>query len=219
MKNKIPYPIPYPTVQDVLSPIDLTLEADAQLWAQQAYLKRPWRHDFFQLYLDEIQALNLDKIKVLELGSGPGHCAKFLLEKLPSLDYHALDFSQAMHQLSKQNLSHLNDFLTYHLADFKQPNWYKTLELNSFDVVIIHQALHELRHKAYASFFHQQVRQYLLKPLGTYLVCDHLLDDNGMKNQDLYMNKSEHIDALEQASFYRVQALLEINGLCCFQSI
>lgn len=219
MKNKMPPPIPYPIVQDIISPIDFTQENQATTWTKEANIKRPWRTDFFQLYLDEIQALDLPNIKVLELGSGPGHCAKFLLERLPHIDYHALDFSETMHQLSKVYLADLQHLVTYHLTDFKQPDWYKSLELHSYDVIIIHQALHELRHKAYASFFHQQVRDLLLKPLGTYLVSDHLFLKKPLQPQELFMNKTEHIEALQDANFYRVQELLEIDGLCCFQSI
>ena len=85
-----------------------------------------------------------------------------------------------------------------------------------YDFIIIHQALHELRHKRYATDFHKIART-LLKPKGYYLVCDHLCAAHAMQNDQLYMTKQEHLDALEQASFKAIKMPLEIEGLCLFE--
>ncbi len=38
-----------------------------------------------------------------------------------------------------------------------------------------------------------------------------------MQNDQLYMNKQEHLDALRQASFQEIKISLEIEGLCLFE--
>ena len=64
--------------------------------------------------------------------------------------------------------------------------------------------------------FHKIVRT-LLNPDGIYLVCDHLWAPHAMQNNQLYMNKQEHLDALSQASFQEIKMPLEIEGLCLFE--
>ena len=100
------------------------------------------------------------------------------------------------------------------MGDFKQPDWAD--QLKQYDVVIIHQALHELRHKAYATDFHKTVRSSLLRVGASYLVCDHLFAENAMSNSELYMSKQEHLDCLQQAEFKEIEISLEIKGLCVF---
>lgn len=82
--------------------------------------------------------------------------------------------------------------------------------------MIIHQALHELRHKSYAQHFHDQVKN-LLNHEGVYLVCDHLYAEDAMQNNDLYMSKHEHKQALESAGFSDIRISLELKGLCLFE--
>jgi len=55
------------------------------------------------------------------------------------------------------------------------------------------------------------------QPKGYYLVCDHLCAAHAMQNDQLYMTKQEHLDALEQASFKAIKMPLEIEGLCLFE--
>lgn len=112
---------------------------------------------------------------MLELASRPGEIAHALLSKNPQLDYTALDFSSAMHDLAQQRLT---DFATprtqFILADFKQDLWFSALAPFQYDLIIIHQALHELRHKHHACQFHEIIAKHLLKKQGCYAVCDHL---------------------------------------------
>lgn len=92
------------TIKEVASPIDLRKAADALEWAEEVNVKCPWRYEFFSMYVAEIKSLNLKKTKILEIGAGPGYLAKILLENIESLEYTALDFSEAMHELSRKKL-------------------------------------------------------------------------------------------------------------------
>ncbi|MBJ8453517.1 class I SAM-dependent methyltransferase [Acinetobacter bereziniae] len=211
-------------IQDVPSPIDLRNPQDALQWAEQVNQKRPWRYEFFDYYVNLIQNLYKEKqfkdqdessFCVLEIGSGPGFFAKHLLSQCPDIFYTALDFSEPMHELSKSKLS--SDELAraeYVIQDFKQDDWNNSL--GKFDAVIIHQALHELRHKEYASQFHQQIKK-LLKHDAIYLVCDHIFADEAMQNNELYMSKHEHFQCIKQAGYTDIELVKEIKGLCLFE--
>lgn len=72
---------------DVPSPIDLRLMADAQEWDQSAILKRPWRVDFFSCFVMQIEQIPVTMLRVLELGSGPEFMAKHVLESTRDFSY------------------------------------------------------------------------------------------------------------------------------------
>lgn len=200
-------------IKEVASPIDLRNPEDAAQWASEVNMKRPWRYDFFDYYAELIQQQKA--VEILEIGAGPGYLAKHLLERCSKIHYSAFDFSAAMHQLSKSKLiSSEWDRADYILGDFIQPDWAD--QLKQYDVVIIHQALHELRHKAYALNFHQVVKTKLLKPDASYLVCDHLYAEGAMTNNELYMSEQEHLDCLQQAGFTQIKIAMQIKGLCVF---
>ncbi|GGI59016.1 hypothetical protein GCM10011446_05110 [Acinetobacter vivianii] len=101
------------------------------------------------------------------------------------------------------------------LSEILKSRWQDSLT-QKFDIIIIHQALHELRHKKYATDFHKIVKT-LLKSEGYYLVCDHICAPDAMQNDQLFMSKQEHIDALKKASFDVIKMPLEIAGLCLFE--
>ncbi|USP39358.1 class I SAM-dependent methyltransferase [Acinetobacter sp. XS-4] len=206
------------TIKEVVSPIDLRKAADALEWAEEVNVKRPWRYEFFSMYVAEIKLLNIKTPKILEIGAGPGYLAKTLLENIESLEYTALDFSEAMHELSRKNLGLLSSKANYLTANFKDSGWYDVCQQETFDVVIIHQALHELRHKNFAKEFHIQVRNHLLNTNSLYIVTDHIVkDEEGMKNKDLFMAIDEHINTFSLAGFKNVQLLKEKNALCSFK--
>ena len=196
---------------DVPSPIDLRQMADARGWADEAMVKRPWRLEFFAEFA---QALAAGKARhVLELGSGPGFLARFLLDALPQLDYTALDFSPAMHVLAAQRLGEASSRVRFIERSFRDPAWMEGL--GPFDHVVTNQAVHELRHKRHTRTLHEQVRG-LLAPEGCYLVCDHFAGDGGMSNDQLYMNVEEQRIALKEAGFARVVPVLLKRGLMLY---
>lgn len=195
---------------DIPSPIDLRRPDHAQEWAETALQKRPWRPQFFQRFVQEIQAIpSTHALDILELGSGPGFLLKELLGNLPQHRYTALDFSQAMHDLARERLGEQAQYVNFLIRDFKQDDWFK--DLTDIDVVVTNQAVHELRHKRHAPALHAQVGQ-LLKPQGIYLVCDHFTGTHegqqGMQNNELFMTVEEQQQALAAGGFSQVKALL-----------
>lgn len=134
-------------MNDVASPIDLGNYEDAVEWQDTANVKRPWRKDFFDYYANLIRTHTSDQDHILELGAGPGFLAQHLLSQLPNIQYTAFDFSETMHQLAQQKLtSSERARANYFIGNFKEPEWQNAVN-QKYDFIIIHQALHELRHK------------------------------------------------------------------------
>jgi len=196
---------------DVPSPIDLRQMSDAREWADEAMVKRPWRTEFFAEFANQLSAG--DARHVLELGSGPGFLAKFLLDALPGISYTALDFSPAMHALAAERLGEARSRVSFVEGSFREPTWMEGL--GPVDHVVTNQAVHELRHKRHARALHEQVRQ-LLVPQGRYLVCDHFAGPGGMSNDQLYMSIEEQRVALLDAGFARVEPVLLKRGLMLY---
>ncbi|WP_338846957.1 class I SAM-dependent methyltransferase [Massilia sp. W12] len=193
---------------DVPSPIDLRKLDDAREWESKAMVVRPWRTEFFAEFHKQLARISAQRI--LELGSGPGFLCAALLEANPAYEYSALDFSAAMHTLARNRLGARAEQVRFIERSFKEPDWAQGL--GEFDAVITNQAVHELRHKAYATGLHRQVRA-VLKPGAAYLVCDHYVGEDGMKNDQLYMTIEEQRNALLEAGFTSVAAVLVKGGL------
>ena len=198
------------TPNDIPSPIDFHIMSDARAWADSAMQKRPWRQEFFDLFVKELSSLNRKDLSVLELGSGPGFLAHHVLRSLTEIRYTMLDFSSAMHELARQRLGSFAQYVRFIQADFKTKEW--TLSLDTFDAVVTLQTVHELRHKRHTSELHSSVRGLLRKD-GTYLVCDHFIGRGGMTNTDLYMTVEEQYSSLEDAGFKNVQCVFQKDGL------
>ncbi len=82
----------------------------------------------------------------------------------------------------------------------------------TFDAVITMQAVHEVRHKRHVPGLHASVRS-LLKSNGRYLVCDHYVGSDGMKDKALHLTVEEQRDALQLAGFNNVGCILRKDGL------
>ena len=170
---------------------------------------RPWRIEFFECFAMEIAKAE-GPVRVLELGSGPGFLAAHLLAALPKLSMVLLDFSKPMHDLARARLAPHLERVEFVERNFKDPNWVDSL--NGFDFVVTNQAVHELRHKRYATALHKQVRN-VLTPNGRYLVSDHYAGDGGMSNTDLYMTVEEHREALALAGYRSISELKHKGGM------
>ena len=195
------------TIIDVPSPIDLRLMADARSWAESALARRPVRPEFFDAFAREV---GRDDARVLELGSGPGFLAQHLLRAWPGLDYAALDFSPAMHQLAAERLGERAARVRFVERSFREPAWADGL--GQFDAIVTHQAVHEVRHKEHVPALHAQARA-LLAPGGRYLVCDHYLGGDGLSNDQLYMTVEQQRETLLRAGFSNVEPVLVKGGL------
>lgn len=193
------------SIVEIPSPIDLRLMRDAREWERTA-MSRPYREEFFEAITKQLQNAGSPEQSILELGSGPGFLALFMLSRLPSVTLHLLDFSPAMHELAKARLAPFAERVTFVERDFKCTDWSEGLGM--FDAVVTVQAVHELRHKFHADGLHRGVKG-LLKAHGQYLVCDHYFGEDGMKNDQLYMSIDEQRSSLVGAGFEVSEVLVK----------
>lgn len=195
--------------QDIPSPLDWCDPRDAREWERTAQ-DRPGRVEIFRAIAGCLSALPKPALNILELGSGPGFLAAYLLERLPACQLTLLDVSAPMHDLARQRLGHRAAGVRFVLRSFKESNW--SQGLGSFDVVITNQAVHELRHKRYGRQLHAGVKE-ALKPGGTYLVSDHFFGEGGLPNDQLYMTVLEQREALLNAGFSDVREVASAGTL------
>lgn len=192
-------------IVEVPSPIDLRLMSDAMEWESKA-MDRPFRREFFEAITNQLRARNSPEMMILELGSGPGFLASYILQEMPGVRIALLDFSPAMHELAGKRLAPYLDRVRFIERNFKEPDW--TNGLSRYDAVVTIQAVHELRHKRHAGKLHGQVRS-LLKDHGSYLVCDHYFGEDGLQNDQLYMSLNEQRSCLAFAGYTVADVLIK----------
>lgn len=106
--------------------------------------------------------------RVLDLGSGNGRLIKLLKEKLPKIEYIALDFSPHMLiELKRQFLSDPLVKIVEHDLSYELPS-----TLGKFDAIISSFALHHLTHKRKKELYFEIFS--ILKPGGIFCNLDHI---------------------------------------------
>ena len=110
---------------DVPTSVNFLEPAHAREWTHDAPKKRPSRSRFFACCGNALAALG--EPRVLELGSGPGHLARAIVEQSPTQRYVALDFSDAMHALARDHLGALASLITFVTRNFRDPAWQQSV--------------------------------------------------------------------------------------------
>ena len=204
-------------VDDVPSLIDFHDPRDAEVWVEQTARNRPWRPEFFQAYVQALNARFREPFSVFELGSGPGLLAAQVLENCPVRSYVALDFSEAMHDLARQRLGRFLERVEFVQRDFRSPDWARGL--GPFDAGLTMQAAHEVRHKRHVPALLEQLRR-LLAANGVLLFCDHYSSaQRPANNPDLYLSRDEQPIALANAGFASIECLLDKGGMALYRAI
>jgi SAM-dependent methyltransferase len=199
------------TPADVPSPIDYLDIEQARAWVIKTVETRPWRAEFFAHFAAALNEERSPPFRVVELGSGPGHLAAVLLSQCSISQYVAVDFSPAMHTLAREHLGDLAERVTFCVRDFRDSNW--ASGLGTADVVVTHQAVHEVRHKDHQPALFRRVHD-ILCPNGLFLICDHYWEEGvPWKNVPLYLTQQEQLATLAGAEFADVEVLLDEGGM------
>lgn len=184
--------------------------AHAQQWTDETPRKRPWRSDFFAEFC---AALRGPRLRVLELGSGPGHLAREILSRCDVAEYLALDFSRAMHDLARSHLGELALRVTFVTRDFRAPDWFAGI--SAADAIVTMQAVHETRHKTRALPLLTQART-LLRTGGQLLYCDHYAAEG--QKPGLMLDRAEQAEVLRAAGYARVELLRDEGGMALYSA-
>ncbi|HEY2383166.1 MAG TPA: class I SAM-dependent methyltransferase [Terriglobia bacterium] len=193
---------------DIPPGVDFLSEQAAKQWAEEAEAKLPSRINFFAAFADAIMERRSAIRQALEIGSGPGFLAEYILSRCAGIErYTLLDFSPTMLELSRKRLQVFGDRVAYLQVDFKQAAWADKVGA-AYDCILTMQAVHELRHKRHALKFYGECRR-LLKKDGLLLVCDHLPKTDSGRDRALFMTEVEQLDAIQSAGFSHVEMLFQ----------
>jgi len=199
--------------EDVPSPIDFHDPAQARDWEEQTVKNRPYRPHFFAAFADALNGQFQHPIAVLELGSGPGHLAEFVLANCTISRYAALDFSLAMHDLARARLTRFLGQVQFVQRDFRDAAW--EAGLGHFDAVLTMQAAHETRHKRYLVPLLEASRACLAEG-GLLLYCDHYWEAGIGKHPDLYLEREAQPEALRRSGFTRIARIRDEGGIALY---
>jgi SAM-dependent methyltransferase len=203
------------TAPEIPSPIDFSDPVQAKAWVDMTVAKRPWRPRFFEAFTHALNSLPDSFIRVVELGSGPGHLAKAILDFCPHvISYVAIDFSPAMHDLARAHLGPQADKVCFEIRDFRDENW--ATGLSSIDVIVTMQAAHEVRHKSRLPRLLMQMHA-ALRPGGVLLFCDHYAEVGSAKSPQLHPEYDEQRALIKTVGFVDIVELLNEGGMALIQ--
>ena len=198
---------------DVPSSIDFHKDSSARQWAKESMIKRPYRQIIFQSIAEEIKAAQCNT--VLELGSGPGFLAKAIIKASPNIVYTALDSSKAMHQLAEVHLGKEASHIHFSNASFLEPDWFEGLGV--YKAIVTVQSVHEVRHKSKVEKLFKQIR-CCIETGGMFLYCDHVCDQAGIQNDQLFMSEEEQAFVLNK-TFVSVDRVCRHGTLALWRAI
>lgn len=149
------------------------------------------------------------KLRILELGSGPGQLAREILLHCDVHAYVALDFPPAMHEIAAEHLSVLASRVTFVTRNFRKSAW--PHDLGTFDAIVTLQAAHETRHKRHLVPLLERART-VVTPGGMLLYADHYLTPE-TKLPALTPARADQQLALERAGYVGIQLRYEEGNM------
>jgi len=205
--------------QDVPLRVDFRDPATARTWIEHTRIKRPHRPRFFAAFCSALAAK--PKLRILELGSGPGQLAREILSHCDVASYVALDFSPAMHAIAAEYLGELAARVSFVVRDFRRPEWADAL--GPFDAVVTLQAVHETCHKRHLVPLLARARS-VLAPDGVLLYADHYVTPETLfatltpdETRALMPEREEQPLALERAGFANVELRYEEGNMALWR--
>lgn len=197
-------------MHEYTGPHDYFNEAYVQEWERIANTRRPFRIQFFETFAMELA--QIAEPRILEIGSGPGFLAEYLLGRLPITAYHLFDFSPPMLTLSRTRLAAFSDLIHFHQGSFLDAGWWQSLP-GPFDAMISMQAIHEARQSERIPRLYTEMG-LLLKAGGALLIADQV--NNEVKNEAHLLTADEQMSALTQAGFQSVRQVYAAGDLAMF---
>ena len=197
-------------MHDYTGPHDYFDEAYVCQWAEVANVKRPFRGELFAAFASELARFG--KPKVLDVGSGPGFLAEYILARCDVSQYHLFDFSPHMLELSRARLADFSDRVCYHQGSFLDEAWWAALP-GSFDAIVSLQAIHELRDVTRVPRLYGELR-LLLGERSVLLIADQVNSDD--KREEHFLTAKEHEAALFEAGFKECRQIRAAGDLMLF---
>ena len=178
-----------------------------QSWAADANTKRPHRQRVFDAFVSELRPLV--RVRVLEVGCGPGFLAERILEACDVAAYTLFDFSEHMIGLAQARLAPFSALTRFVNGSFLDEDWHKSFD-GDFDAIVSLQAVHETREQELVPKLYREIRT-LLNRDGRLIVGD-LTSDSGVTKPHLLSAEAHHA-AMSAAGFSVSKTILEVEDL------
>ncbi|MEN3335411.1 MAG: hypothetical protein V7641_4776 [Blastocatellia bacterium] len=197
-------------MHEYTGPHDYFDENYVQEWERIANSRRPFRIQFFDAFVAELQQIT--EARILELGSGPGFLAEHILRRCEVAAYHLFDFSPQMMELSRARLAAFGDRVCFHQGSFLDAGWWTTLP-GPFDAIISMQAVHEVQRTARIPPLYAESR-LLLKDGGAILIADKM--DDLTRNEAARFTPDKHLAGFSEAGFKEIRQVHAAGDLVMF---
>ena len=199
-------------MHEYTGPHDYFNESYVRQWEQQADSKRPFRIQFFEAFAVELNTLGA--AKVLDLGSGPGFLAEYILNHSDIASYHLFDFSPHMLELSRARLARFDERTRFHQGSFLDEGWFRALPA-PFDAVVSLQAIHEARDATRIPRIYSELRSLIGKG-GIVLIADQVNSET--KKEEHLLTVDEQKAAFQSAGFEDARLVCEAGDLAMFKA-
>ena len=181
-------------------------------WAQG--VGNPVRESVFHHILAQLVLLDDESLHIVELASGPGILAEFLLERLPNATYEGMDYSEPMLTLARERTGRFGERVHLHQVDLRERDW-PSAALRKPRAVISMQAMHDVGEEPEHEAVYTAACQ-LLAPQGLFLNAD-LVRQSGNGPSRIPLDR--HLAMLTSAGFPDVTSSLTIGPYSCLRAI
>lgn len=173
-------------------------EVYAKGWADQFRIS-PERLQSFEMIGNLVSYIAGINGKLLELGTGPGYLAEYLLTRFDSINYHCVDFSEPMIQIAKRRLNGLSTKPTFIRADLTG-DWAVKVSKN-YDAIVTTWALHDLGSRQNIHNLYLNAKKVLAP--GGLLVNVDFIKPEGVDREYEHgrLSVSEHLQLLQQSGY------------------
>jgi len=200
---------------EIPSAVDFNDPAQVNDWITHTVRNRVWRPRFFAAFATALNDRFERPFDVMELGSGPGHLAKAVVETCTVASYAAIDSSVVMHGHARKHLGDSAARVRFLLRDFRTDDW--TSGLAPIDALLTMQSAHEVRHRSRQPALLKKMRE-VLKPAGLLLFCDHYFEAGTERQSELFLPREEQAEMIRAAGFEQVTQLLDLGGMALYRA-
>lgn len=193
---------------------DIKSLTDVPGWLAHLNAEWPERAEVIHHIGQQVRQLPFPAPHVVELGSGPGQLAEFLLARLPHITYTGLDLSEPLLAYARQQLALYNGRVRLLRADVNAAGWLAQLRA-PVQAIISMQSLHDVGGEGEINRIYGLARSYLA-PGGLLLNADFIVPP-GRYNAERpgRLAIARHLALLADHGYERVSCTLEAGQLGC----
>ena len=174
-------------------------------WAER-FVPTPERHKLFSAILAELKAEIPANGCVVELGTGPGYLAAYLLSIMPDIKYYGVDFSGPMLEIARQRLRPHAARVSYLQADLVNDKWWMRVPM-PVNAIVSTWTLHDLGSQEKVEAVYEKCA-HVLRGSGVLLNGDFIKPDRAIHEYEPgRFEIAKHIEMLYRVGFKKAECL------------